>query len=195
MMKTLGYFGFAFLIVLVGLTLVGFNSSQQAANRVDARLGDLAGQYQRRADLIPNLVSTVEAAASHETEVMEGVTRLRTAQRTAEASASGAQYEAGQRAVSQGLAHLLVTVENYPALRANESFLQLQAQIEGTENRIAVARRDVNLAVNAYNNEVDSFPSVIGARMRGLTHRASFQTTTAGASDAVPVRFHAPAAH
>ena len=189
-MKFLGYAFLAFVVVLFGLTVVGFNSAQQASNRVDAQVGNLDAQYQRRADLIPNLIATVEAAASHEATVMESVVRLRSAAQTAHAAPS----ETTQAAVSQGLARLMVTVENYPTLRANENFLQLQAQLEGTENRIAVARRDVNLAINAYNDEVDSFPSAFGARMRGLTHRASFRATSANAADAPSVRFH-PSAH
>lgn len=198
--KTMLLIAAAFLGVFVILSFIGFNSSQTALNQVEAKIGDLDAQYQRRVDLIPNLVSTVEAAAAHEANVLTSVTQLRSAARAVPqlgpnaTDAERQRYEAAQQNVSQQARSFLVTVEAYPALRANEGFLRLQSELEGTENRIAVARRDVNIAIRDYNNEVDTFPSVIGARMRGLTHRASYAAVAPNADQGVRVNFNNGAA-
>ncbi|MBP7134608.1 LemA family protein [Patescibacteria group bacterium] len=198
--KIIGLIALAFLGVFIALTFIGFNSSQTASNQVEAKIGDLDAQYQRRVDLIPNLVSTVQAAAAHEESVLTSVTRLRSAASEVPrlgpnaTDAERGRYEAAQQSVSQQARNFLVTVEAYPALRANEGFLRLQSELAGTENRITVARRDVNIAIRDYNNEVDTFPSVIGARMRGLTHRASYTAVTPNADQGVRVNFNNGAA-
>jgi LemA protein len=184
-------------VAAIGLSGCGVNSIPTKEEAVKARWADVENQYQRRADLIPNLVATVKGFAAQEKEVLEGVTKARASatQVTVDPSkltdpAQIAKFEAAQGAVSQSLGRLLVTVEKYPELKSNEQFLNLQSQLEGTENRITVARRDYNGSVQDYNTEIRTFPSLIAAKViYGSKPVAPFKATTAGAEKAPAVAF------
>lgn len=155
------------LLILAALMLsaCGINDVPDKKNTVDGAWAEVQNQYQRRADLIPNLVRTVEGFADQEREVLVGVTEARARASSIELSADDlsdpakvAQFEAAQEQLSGALSRLLVTVEAYPELRSNENFLQLQSQLEGTENRIGVARRDYIAQVQDYNREFAVIP-------------------------------------
>ena len=187
------------LIVAAATTLsaCGVNSIPSAEEKVKATWGEVENQYQRRADLIPNLVATVKGFAAQEKDVLEAVTKARASatQVTVDPNKLSdpkqlAAFDQAQGALGQSLGRLLVTVEKYPELKSNENFLQLQSQLEGTENRITVARRDYNLAVQAYNTEIRTFPSMIAAKViYGSEPIAPFKATTAGAETAPEVKF------
>ena len=149
-------------------------------------------QYQRRADLIPNLVSTVKGYAAHET--LEGVIEARSKATSTTIDASNLtaeniqQFQAAQGSLTSALSKLMVVVERYPDLKANQNFLELQAQLEGTENRIAVARDRFNAAVKEYNTIIRKFPKNITASMFGFEKNAYFEAEE-GASKAPKVEF------
>ncbi len=138
-------------------------------------------QYQRRSDLIPNLVNTVKGYAAHERETLEGVIEARAKATSVNLSvdeltpATMAEFQRAQEGVRSALGRLLVVAERYPDLKANQNFQELQAQLEGTENRIAVARERFNTAVRAYNVSVRRFPAVIIAGMFGFDQKPYFQ--------------------
>lgn len=181
----------------ITLSGCGINSIPTEEENVKAKWGDVENQYQRRADLIPNLVNTVKGFAAQEREVLEAVTKARASatQVTVDPSklsdpAQMAAFEQAQGQVGSALGRLLVTVEKYPELKSNENFLQLQSQLEGTENRIAVARRDYNQAVQTYNTEIRTFPAIIAAKVvYGAEPIAPFKATTVGAETAPTVAF------
>ncbi len=187
------------LVTAMAVTLsgCGINSIPTAEEGVKAKWGDVENQYQRRADLIPNLVNTVKGFATQEREVLEAVTKARASasQVTVDPTKLSdpnqiAAFEQAQAQVGSSLSRLLVTVEKYPELKSNENFLQLQSQLEGTENRIAVARRDYNQAVQTYNTEIRTFPAIIAAKVvYGAEPIAPFKATTAGAEAAPTVAF------
>jgi LemA protein len=187
------------LIGALGLSLsaCGVNSIPTKEEAVKAKWGDVENQYQRRADLIPNLVATVKGFAAQEKDVLESVTKARASasQVTVDPTklsdpAQMAAFEQAQGQVGSALGRLLVTVEKYPELKSNENFLQLQSQLEGTENRITVARRDYNEAVQAYNTEIRTFPSLIAAKViYGSEPIAPFKATTTNAETAPAVAF------
>jgi LemA protein len=164
---------------------------------VDAKWAQVQAMYQRRADLIPQLVATVQGAANFEKSTLVEVTDARASvgkvQINANTAPSDAQtlaaYQAAQNQVGSALSRLLVVAEKYPDLKANGNFSTLQAQLEGTENRIAVARMDFNNAVQAYNNAVKTFPAVFYAGMCGFSPKPYFQST-AGADVAPEVKFN-----
>ena len=141
--------------VLVGLLLsgCGVNNIPTYDESAKAKWWDVQNQYQRRADLIPNLVETVKGYAAQEREVLTQVTD----------PAKFKEYQDAQNALTGALGRLLVTVERYPELKSNQNFLALQSQLEGSENRISVARRDYIDSVRAYNTELKTFPGVIWA--------------------------------
>jgi LemA protein len=152
-------------------------------------------QYQRRADLIPNLVSTVKGFAEQEKDVLLGVTeaRARVSQMTItpevlENPEAFAKFQAAQDNLSSALSRLLVVTENYPTLRSNENFLNLQTQLEGTENRIAVERRNFNQVVQNYNTTLRRFPASFVASFTGFKDKQYFQAQ-AGAETAPRVEF------
>ena len=155
--------------VVVVLSACGINSIPRAEEEVKARWADVETQYQRRADLIPNLVRTVQGFAQQERQVLTEVTEARARASSIQVDPANPQavrqFAEAQGALSQSLGRLLVTVERYPELRSNENFMALQSQLEGTENRIAVSRRDYNAAVQAYNTRIRTFPDLIGARI------------------------------
>jgi LemA protein len=173
-------------IVLI-LTACGVNSIPTAEENAKARWADVQNNYQRRADLIPNLVATVRAAASQERNVLREVTEARASATRITVSgdqltdpAALGRFAAAQQQLTLSLQRLQ---EAYPELRTNENFRDLQSQIEGTENRITVARRDYNAAVQAYNTEIRTFPSVIGARViYGSQPMAPYQADAAAQS-------------
>jgi LemA protein len=165
-------FGRFAIILALPLVLAGcgINTIPTRDEQVKAAWADVQSQYQRRADLIPNLVATVQGYATQEREVLTAVTeaRSRATQVTVDAStitdpAALERYRAAQDELSGVLGRLLAVTENYPDLKSNQNFLALQSQLEGTENRIAVARRDYNEAVRVYNTEIRTFPGAIWA--------------------------------
>lgn len=185
---------FAALLALAGC---GINTVPTREEAAKAAWADVESQYQRRADLIPNLVATVKGFAAQERDVLESVTQARASatQTTINADqltdpAAVARFQTAQDQLSGALSRLLVTVERYPELRSNENFLALQSQLEGTENRITVARRDYNQAVQAYNTEIRTFPSLIAARfIYGAEPMEPFKATAVNAGTAPTVEF------
>ena len=157
-------------LLLPLLAACGFNTIPTNEERAKAAWSEVLNQYQRRADLIPNLVETVKGYAAHEREVLEAVVEARAKATQTQVSPELLQDEAAfrafqenQAALTGALSRLLAVVENYPDLKANQNFLALQAQLEGTENRIAVARRDYIEAVRVYNTSLRTLPSMIWA--------------------------------
>jgi len=172
------------LLVLPLLAGCGFNTIPTQEEQAKAAWSEVLNQYQRRADLIPNLVETVKGYASHERETLEAVVeaRARATQVTLPAEALSnpdafRAFQEGQAGLTGALSRLLAVVENYPDLKANQNFLALQAQLEGTENRIAVARRDYIEAVRAYNTSLKTLPSMLWARF-WFTDNKPFETFT-----------------
>ncbi len=173
----------AVLAVLATLSAYGcgYNTFQSNDEQVKSSWSEVLNQYQRRADLIPNLVNTVKAFAAQEKEVLLGVTDARakvgSIQATPELINSPeafARFQAAQGELSGALSRLLVVSENYPDLKSNANFRDLQAQLEGTENRIAVARNRYIKAVQEYNVTVRSFPSNLTAKMFGYKEKPNF---------------------
>jgi LemA protein len=194
------------LIVIIGLVLLvggcgcsGYNTMVNQDESVKAKWANVQSDYQRRADLIPNLVNTVKGAANFEQETLTRVieARAKATQTTinpGELTAENLQrFQQAQGELSGALSRLLVTVERYPDLKANQNFLNLQAQLEGTENRIKVSRNDFNTAVQEYNNTVRRFPNVIYAGMLGFPTRQPFQADP-GAQNAPTVNFNTDSA-
>jgi LemA protein len=194
----LGCLGIIILVLLIfgGAIATGYNSLVQSSTTVDGSWAQVQTQYQRRGDLIPNLVRTVEGAANFEKSTLTDVVNARANATKVTIDPSKAptdpeqlrQYEQAQNALTGSLGRLLAVSENYPQLKANNNFRDLQAQIEGTENRIAVARRDFNTAVQRYNAQVRSFPTVIYAGWFGFQPKPYFQSV-AGAESAPSVSF------
>lgn len=189
-----------FLLMMFGalsLSACGINSVPTAEEAAKAKWADVQAQYQRRSNLIGNLVATVKGAASHEENTLVKVTEARAKATSIQVSADDlsdpakvAAFQQAQGALSQSLGRLLATAEAYPDLKANENFLELQSQLEGTENRIAVAIRDYNEAVRAYNVLIRTFPDAIGAKLiHGAKPMTPYQATTPGAEEAPKVDF------
>jgi LemA protein len=187
------------LIAVIGFALAivgGYNSLVRSSTTVDASWAQVQTQYQRRADLIPNLVKTVEGAANFEKSTLTDVVNARANATKVTIDPSKAptdpeklrQFEQAQNALTGTLGRLLAVSERYPELKANGNFRDLQAQIEGTENRIAVARRDFNNTVQMYDAQVRSFPTVIYAGWFGFQPKPYFQSV-AGAEAAPSVSF------
>jgi LemA protein len=172
------------ILVLPVLSACGYNTIPTEEEKAKAAWSEVLNQYQRRADLIPNLVETVKGYASHEKEVLEGVVEARakatqvtvTPETLSDPNAFKA-FQDSQAGLTSALSRLLAVVENYPDLKANQNFLALQAQLEGTENRIAVARRDYIEAVRVYNTTLKTFPSIIWAKL-WFTDNEPFQNFT-----------------
>ena len=181
------------LLVAVALYLVGqYNLLVAADEQVKEAWSNVEAQYQRRLDLIPNLVNTVKGYAAHEQNVLLQVVEARNKalQTKVEINdpASIEKFQQAQNEVSSALSRLLLLVENYPDLKANQNFLTLQAQLEGTENRIATARRKYNEAVRRYNTLIRRFPTNIIAQKFGFEPKVGFKATT-GAEQAPEVNF------
>ncbi len=172
------------------LSSCSYNTIVEMDESIGQTWAQVQTQYQRRADLIPNLVNTVKGYADFEKSTLTAVTEAR-AKATAITfepkdlnAANLAKFQQAQDQVSSSLSRLLVSVEKYPDLKANQNFLELQAQLEGTENRIAVARNDFNNAVKSYNTKIRKFPSNLTAMMFGFDKKAYFEAT--GGSDKAP---------
>ena len=169
----------AVLAVVWGIT--GYNGLVSMDEGVQTKWADVETQYQRRADLIPNLVNTVKGYAAHESETLQAVVEARAKATSVNIDPTNmsaeqiANFQKAQDGVSSALGRLLVTVEKYPDLKANENFKELQAQLEGTENRISVARRDYNETARKYNTSLRSFPKNILAGMFGFEKKAYFE--------------------
>ena len=171
-----------------------YNAMVSADENVKTAWAQVENQYQRRSDLIPNLVATVKGYAAHESQVLESVVeaRAKATQVVVDPSRTSAQelaaFQAAQGELSQALGRLLAVSENYPDLKANQNFLELQSQLEGTENRIAVARNAFNEAAKTYNMLVRRFPGNIVASMFGFEQKAYFEAES-GAAKAPVVAF------
>ncbi len=164
-----------------GMTGCGYNTLQSTDENINATWSEVVNQYQRRADLIPNLVETVKGYAAQEQEILLGVTEARSKVGSIQATpemvndpAALRKFSAAQGELSSALSRLLVVVENYPQLKSDVNFRDLQAQLEGTENRIAVARQRYIKAVQEYNVIVRSFPSNLTAMIFGYDTKPQF---------------------
>ncbi len=194
-MKKALLIGLAIVVILVlifGLSIQGtYNDIVAKEQAVNQQWAQVESSYQRRADLIPNLVATVKGYAAHESEVLQTVTAARASVgsiRAQDILNNPAQFQKFQQAeagISSALTRLLVVSENYPNLKANESFLELQSQIEGSENRINVARNRFNESAQVYNTRIKQFPAVIIARFFGFNEKPYFQS--APGSEKAPV--------
>lgn len=181
------------LSLLLPLGACGYNKIQSLDEAAASTQGNIENQLQRRADLIPNLVNTVKGYAQHEEEVFTKVAEARAGLKTA-VDQKDPEAEANANAQLTGaIGRLLVVAEAYPQLKADQNFLNLQTELTGTENRIAVARTDYNNAVNAYNAYIRQFPAVVTAKVTGAKPRKYFQAA-AGAEQAPTVDFSKPPA-
>jgi LemA protein len=189
------------LLIVLGIIIViclagscSYNGMVSKDEAVKAKWGAVQSDYQRRSDLIPNLVATVKGAANFEKSTLVEVTEARAKATSIQVDASKLnpetiqKYQAAQGQLSQALGRLLVASENYPQLKSNENFTALQSQLEGTENRINVSRRDFNNAVQDYNTAIRSFPAVITAKIFGFNEKAGF-AAEANAQSAPKVQF------
>src|SRR6201996_4347780 len=170
--------------VIVVICLIGgcsYNGMVQQDEAVKGKWGEVQTQYQRRSDLIPNLVAAVKGEANFEKSTLEAVTDARARATSIQVDPSKLtpetiqKYQAAQGQLSTALGRLLVASENYPNLKSNTAFEGLQAQLEGTENRITVARKDFNDAVQEYNSKIRSFPANLTAKMFGFSEKGYFQ--------------------
>ena len=184
----------AVVAVVVIFCWSAYNGLVAAQQEVESKWSNVETQYQRRSDLIPNLVNTVKGYAKHEQQTLDGVVAARTAATAVNVEASNMtaeqfrQYASAQNGVTQALGRLIAISENYPDLKANQNFLELQAQLEGTENRIAVARKEYNDAVKAFNVKVIKFPDNLIAGMFGFAQKEFFAAAE-GASAVPAVEF------
>jgi LemA protein len=207
-MGRLGLVGCLIVLLIVVLIFGGWyigtrNKLVSLDEGVNAQWGQVQNDYQRRYDLIPNLVNTVKGYAAHERETFEAVTnaRARVGQVAVPSGPPGAatditsnpqalaQYEQAQAGLGNALSRLLVVMERYPELKANQNFLELQSQLEGTENRIAVERKRYNDAARDYNVATRQFPGSIVASMSGFKQKAYFAVTNPAANQAPAVDF------
>jgi LemA protein len=185
-------------LAAISLAGCGLNTVPTAEEQVNAKWGDLQADYQRRADLIPNLVRTVERYAQQERTVLTDVTNARARATSIQLSADDLsdpakvqQFNEAQSQLGTSLGRLLATFEAYPDLKSNQNFLALQDQLEGSENRINASRRDYNEAVRGYNTTIRTFPDAIGAKIiYGAKPKVPFEAA-AGAKQAPTVDFNA----
>ncbi len=189
------------ILIFVGIiaTMVlfggcGYNSMVKLDEKVSEQWAQVENVYQRRSDLIPNLVNTVKGYANFEKDVLTSVTEARSKATSVNVDASKLnpesikQFQAAQGQLTSALSKLLVVVEKYPDLKANQNFLELQAQLEGTENRIAVERNKFNTVTQEYNTKIRSFPNNITAGMFGFSKKGYFEAEK-GAEEAPEVKF------
>jgi LemA protein len=181
------------MLLAVTLSACGYNAIPTAEETAKARWSDVENQYQRRADLIPNLVATVQGYAKQEKEVLTAVTEARAKATSIKVDASTItdpekfkQFQEAQQQLTGALGRLLAISENYPDLKSNQNFLALQSQLEGTENRIAVARRDYIEAVRAYNTMLRTFPGVLWAMTVFRSNKPMQEFTAASGSETAP---------
>ena len=187
------------LAVIVGISFAGtYNRLVTLGQDVDRSWAEVENQYQRRADLVPNLVSTVQGAANFEKETLTAVTEARasvgratvTPGKAPTDAESLARYQAAQDQLGSALQRLLVVSERYPELKANQNFRDLQAQLEGTENRITVARQRFNESAQSYNTVLKRFPTNLIAGFFSFKEKPYFKATTPGAEQAPKVNFN-----
>lgn len=189
------------LVVLLGILLIGGcmtcnlqKTLVSTDENVKSKWGEVQNQYQRRADLVPNLVNTVKGAANFEQKTLTDVINARAKATSIQVNPDNLtpeklrEFQSAQGELSQALGRLMVVSEQYPELKANQNFLALQDQLEGTENRITVARKNYNEAVQGYNVSVRTFPNNIVAGMLGFTPKGMFEAD-AGAQKAPQVQF------
>ncbi|MCI6337783.1 LemA family protein [Prevotella sp. P2-180] len=195
MKKHLGWIIPAIIVVIIIFWGIGgYNGMVSLDEGVQNKWADVETQYQRRADLIPNLVNTVKGYAAHESQTLENVVKARSEASSVKVDPQNitpeklAEYQKAQSGVSSALGRLMVIVEKYPDLKANQNFLELQSQLEGTENRINTARRDFNEAAKGFNTEIRRFPKNILAGMFGFEKKAYFEAEK-GAEKAPEVQF------
>ena len=191
--KTLIGLGVVALLVIFGIS--SYNGLVQKQQNVNQSWAQVENQYQRRSDLIPNLVNTVKGAANFEKQTLTNVIEARSKATSIQMSASDLnnpqklqQFQQAQQQLSGALSRLMVTVERYPELKANQNFRDLQTQLEGTENRIATERRRFNQSVQNYNTAIKKFPTNIFAGLFGFNEKAYFQAEE-GAQKAPQVNF------
>lgn len=195
------YLGYLVGIVSLFLTGCGYNTLQSTDEQIKASWSEVVNQYQRRADLIPNLVNTVKGFAEQEKDVLLGVTNARSKVTGIQATPelvnnpeAFTKFQAAQGELSNALSRLMVVVENYPQLKSDANFRELQAQLEGTENRITVARNRYIKAVQDYNVTVRSFPSNLTAMLFGFQTKPNFTVENEQAISVAPkVDFGTPA--
>ena len=190
------YFVRAILATIIAalLSSCSYNSMVEADENINAQWAKVENQYQRRADLVPNLVNTVKGYAAHESETLEAVIAARSTATQITVDPANLteenlqKYQEAQGELSSALGKLLAITENYPDLKANQNFLELQAQLEGTENRIATERSRYTDAVNAYNKKIRKFPALITAKIFGFDAKPQFKAE-ASATQAPTVEF------
>lgn len=184
----------AIVAIIAIWAITSYNGLVSMKENVSNQWSNVETQYQRRSDLIPNLVNTVKGYASHEKETLEGVIAARSQATQMKVDASNltpeslAKYQKAQGEIGAALGKLLAITENYPDLKANQNFLELQAQLEGTENRISVARKNFIDSATKYNTAIASFPKNIFAGMFGFEKRPYFEAEE-GAEKAPKVEF------
>ena len=183
----------AAMVLVVSLSGCGYNTMQSQDEAANAAWSEVVNQYQRRADLVPNLVATVQGYAKHEKEVLTEVTNARakvgSVQLTGDTATNEQQLKAfsdAQGGLTSALSKLMVVVEKYPDLKANTNFLELQKQLEGTENRITVARNRYIESVQTYNTTVRQFPNNLTAKMFGMNVRPNFTVENEKAVSTAP---------
>ncbi len=183
----------AAMVLVVSLSGCGYNTMQSQDEAANAAWSEVVNQYQRRADLVPNLVATVQGYAKHEKEVLTEVTNARakvgSVQLTGDTATNEQQLKAfsdAQGGLTSALSKLMVVVEKYPDLKANTNFLELQKQLEGTENRITVARNRYIESVQTYNTTVRQFPNNLTAKMFGMDVRPNFTVENEKAVSTAP---------
>lgn len=181
----------AVVALLAVYCVTTYNSLAKASQSVAAAWANVETQYQRRSDLIPNLVNTVKGYAAHESETLESVMAARAAATSITLDGSNMtpaqfeQYAAAQSSVTSALGRLIAVAENYPDLKANQNFLELQSQLEGTENRITVERQRYNDVVKSFNKKVVTFPKNVIAGMFGFSAKEFFKASES--AQAAPV--------
>lgn len=183
----------ALITSMFALSGCGYNTMQTQDEAANAAWSEVLNQYQRRADLIPNLVNTVKGYAKHEEEVFTRVTEARSKVGSMQMTAEDAtdpekvkQYQQAQGELSSALSRLLVVSENYPQLKADQNFRDLQAQLEGTENRISLARNNYIKSVQTYNTTIRQFPQNLTAKIFGMKTRANFTVENEAAVSTAP---------
>ncbi|MEI7949536.1 MAG: LemA family protein [Gammaproteobacteria bacterium] len=189
------------LVMTLAVSSCGYNDLQSQDEAINATWSEVLNQYQRRADLVPNLVATVKGYAEHEAEVLEAVTNARASVGGIKATPEllkdpkdFAEFQQAQAGMTSALSRLLVISENYPQLKADRNFQDLSAQLEGTENRITVARKRYIEAVQTYNTTIRSFPSNLTAKYLDMKTKPNFSVENEKAISAPPkVDFSKPA--
>ena len=191
MMKKGTLWGIVIAVILLGISVIAgqYNSLVKLEETVKAQRGQVESVYQRRADLIPNIVATVKGEAAFEQETLRQVVEARASATQMKIDANNAQdfakFQAAQGELSQALGRLMMLTENYPSLKANQAFSDLRVQLEGSENRIAVERMNYNKVVGKYNIKLRSFPTNLIAKWLGFERANLFEATTG--SEVAPV--------